>query len=88
MLSLQWNLNNVYIQSIGINPYKYLFKFKIESPIDRLVGNIIIPANVLKQHFIYKYLQKDVQLVDLKANILAKRRYDTMYRWKEFEVGD
>jgi len=81
-------LNNVYIQPIGINHYKYLFGFKIESPADRLVGNVRILASVLEQRFMREHLRRDVQFVGLEANALAKRRYDVAYRWEEFEVGD
>jgi hypothetical protein len=57
-----------------------LFEFKIESPANRLIGNAMILANVLEQHFIYKHLRKDVQLVGLEMNTLAKRYYNTTYR--------
>ena len=86
--SLQWNLNNAHTQPIGMSPHEYLFGFKIESPADRLVGNAMILASVLEQRFIREYLRRDVQLAGLKANALAKRRYDATYRWEEFEVGD
>ena len=88
MLSLQWNLNNVHTQPIGISLHEYLFGFKIESPADRLVGNAMISANVLEQRFIREYLRRDVQFASLEANVLAKCYYDTMYCWEEFEVGD
>jgi len=71
-----------------MNLYEYLFGFKIESPVDRLIRNAKIPTNILEQCFIYKHFRKDVQLVDLEANTLAKYRYDAMYCWKEFEVDD
>jgi hypothetical protein len=49
LLSLQWNLNNAYIQPIGMSPYEYLFGFKIESPVDRLIGiTKSLPANALE----------------------------------------
>ena len=71
-----------------MNLYKYLFGFKIEFLIDRLIGNAKILINVLEQRFIYEYFRKNIQLAGLKANTLTKRCYDAIYRWEKFEVDD
>ena len=57
--SLQWNLNNVYIRFIGMNPYKYLFGFKLESLTDCLIATFRISEDILEYKFIKKHLQKD-----------------------------
>ncbi len=65
-----------------------MFEFKIESPVDRLIENVKISTNVLEQRFIHEHLRRDVQFVNLEANVLTKRRYNVTHHWEEFEVGD
>ncbi len=86
--SLQWNLNNVYTRPIGINPYKYLFGFKLESLTDCLTAMLQTPEDILERKFIKKHLRKDIQFAMDQTNALAKRYYDSKHRWEEFEVGD
>ena len=86
--SLQWNLNNVHIQPIGISPYKYLFGFKLESLINRLTAAFRTLEDILERRFIRKHLRKDVQFAINQVNMFVKRYYDFKYCWEEFEVGD
>ncbi len=44
-----------------MNPYKYLFGFKLESPIDCLTAAFRTLENILERKFIKKYLRKDAQ---------------------------
>ncbi len=71
-----------------MNLYKYLFRFKIESPIDRLTSMFRTPEDILKRRFIKKYLRKDAQFAIDQINTFAKRYYDFKYCWKEFKVND
>jgi len=71
-----------------MSPYKYLFGFKLKSPVDRLTAAFQIPEDILECKFIKEYLRKDAQFVMDQANALTKRYYDSKHRWKEFEVGD
>jgi len=71
-----------------MNPYKYLFEYKIEVPADRLTNILQPPENVLQRRFIKKHLRKDMQTAINEANALVKRYYDSKHRWKEFDVGD
>src|SRR6266566_879311 len=88
LLSLQWNLNNAYIQPIGMSPYEYLFGFKFESPADCLTAALRVPEDILERRFIREHLRKDIQFVMDQANAFAKRYYDFKHCWEEFKVGD
>ncbi len=87
MLSLQWNLNNVYMRFIGMNLYKYLFKFKIEVFIDRLTMFQVL-ENLLEHRFIKEHLRKDAYTTMNKVNTFVKCYYNFKYHWEKFEVND
>jgi len=42
-----------------MNPYKYVFGFKLESLTDCLIATFQIWKDILEYKFIKKYLQKD-----------------------------
>src|SRR6266566_4891044 len=86
--SLQWNLNNVYIRPIGMSLYEYLFGFKLESSVDRLIAALRVSEDILERRFMREHLRKDVQFAMDQVNAFAKRYYDSKHRWEEFEVGD
>ncbi len=63
-----------------MNPYKYLFNFKLESPIDCLTVALRTPKDILKRRFIKEHLQKDAQFAINQINVFAKRYYDSKHR--------
>ncbi len=63
-----------------MSPYKYLFGFKLESPVDRLTAALRTPEDILKRKFIRKHLRKDTQFAINQTNALAKRYYDSKHR--------
>ncbi len=63
-----------------MNPYKYLFDFKLESPTNRLTAALRTPEDILKRRFIRKHLQKDAQFVMDQTNAFVKRYYDFKHR--------
>jgi len=85
---LQWNLNNIYIRSIGMSLYKYLFNFKFELSVDRLITVFRILEDILERRFMREHLRKDAQFAMDQANTFVKRYYNSKHHWEEFEVGD
>ncbi len=71
-----------------MNPYEYLFGFKIEFPVDRLIDITKLLENVFQLQFIREYLRRDIQIASDEANIVAKRYYDKKHRWEKFDVED
>ena len=63
-----------------MNPHKYLFGFKLESPTNRLTAVFQTPEDILERRFIRKHLQKDVQFAIDQANMFAKHYYDSKHR--------
>ncbi len=70
-----------------MNPYEYLFGYKIETFIDRLIDFQVLES-YLERRFIREYLWKDVHFVIDEINVLVKIRYDFKYCWEEFQVSD
>ena len=62
-----------------MNPYKYLFGFKLELPTDRLTATLRTPEDILEYRFIREYLRKDTQFAMDQTNIFVKRYYDSKH---------
>ncbi len=71
-----------------MSPYEYLFGFKIEFPVDCLIGINKLFESVFQLRFMREYLRRDIQIVSDEANVVAKRYYDKKYCWEEFNIGD
>ncbi len=84
--SLQWRLNNIYLEPIDYSPHKYLFDFKISDFSDRLLNQNISETEEIR--YMHEYIQRDTQLAIDIAAVITKHCYDSCHHQEEFAKGN
>ncbi len=76
----------MYSKPIDCSSHEYLFGFKIPDFSNRLLNQSIPEAEEIRS--IHKHIRRDIQLAMDTAAVVAKCRYNSCHRQKEFAEGD